>query len=267
MSSNVSCPRYVYSPRLLLPLVRVLRGIPSSLSHDAALMLQGAHPPPRALNAQNIPPASSFFVVFNHYDRPGLGAWWGIAPIATTVAARRTREPREVHFMMAREWHYASGFNHWVKQPLVRWFFAQFAKTYGLIKLPPAFDTIEFRGQGVSAMRRAYALTRRDPPALIGVAPEGNTGAELGLCHPPRGAGLMLVLLPHDTMPVLPVGIFEDADQILNVNFGAPFRLAVPPQLSKDERGRQAARQVMVQIGKLLPERMWGVYRQEIQTT
>lgn len=258
-------PGYRYSLRLLPALTRVLLGVRSSFSRDAARLLEHYHPAPRVLNAQNIPVDSSFIVVINHYDRPGLAAWWGIAPILTTIAARRTREPREVHLLMAREWHFASGFDHWVKQPLTRWFFGQFAKTYDCIGLPPALDSEEYRGQGASAIRRAIELTRTDPPQLLGVAPEGNTGSNLGLSQPPRGAGLMLMLLTHDTIPFLPVGIFEDADQIVNVNFGAPCTLNVPRRLSKELRDCESARQVMVQIGRLLPERMWGVYREDIQ--
>ena len=167
--------------------------------------------------------------------------------------------------MMAREWHYASGFNHWVTQPLSRWLFGQFAKTYGGIGLPPALDLAAYRGQGATTIRHALALIHADPPALIAVSPEGNTGPNCGLCQPPHGAGLMLTLLTHDTIPFLPVGIFEDDDQVINVNFGAPFKINVSRRLSKEERDCEAARQVMIQIGKLLPERMWGIYRQDIQ--
>src|SRR5919109_959659 len=112
--NNSASPRYTYSvPRLLLSFIRVLIGIPSSLSRDSQLLLQGAHPEPRALNIENIPPDSPFVLTLNHYDRPGLGAWWGAATIASAIGTRRTREPREIHMMMAREWWYPSGFGHW----------------------------------------------------------------------------------------------------------------------------------------------------------
>ena len=261
-----SVARYTYSICLFSPAIRVLLGIRSSLSHDAALLLRGADPAPCVLNAENIPADSPFFVVFNHYDHPGLGSWWGIAPIVATIAAHRTCEPHEIHLMMAREWYYPSGFDHWVKQPLTHWFFGQFAKTYNGIGLPPALDMEQFRGQGASAIRHALALTRANPPEIIAVSPEGNTGSNLGLCRPPHGAGLMLMLLTYDAIPFLPVGIFQDKTERVHVNFGKPFRLNVPRQLSKAERDREASRQVMIQIGTLLPERMHGVYRQDIVT-
>ncbi len=264
MSDQTAPPRYPYPLRhLVLPLVRVLLAISSSPSRDAALLLKNVRPAPRVLGAENIPPEAPFVLVVNHYDRPGLGAWWGASVILCAVAARRTREPRDVHFIYAHEWWYPRGFGRWVKQPLTRWFFGRIAKTYGMITLPPVLE--QYRGQGIRGIRHALALTHSENAQLVGIAPEGRTGATLSLCEPPAGAGLFLLMLTHDTIPCLPVGIFEDALLTLTVNFGAPFQLCAPRDLTRQERDRQAARQVMVEIGRLLPERMWGVYRQEIK--
>jgi hypothetical protein len=261
----MTTPSYRYSPRLLIPLVRVLLGVRSTVCDDAALLLQGAHPSPRILTPENIPPDSPFALTINHYDRPGLGAWWGIAVLVTTIAARRTREPRQAHFAMAREWWYPRGFGKWIKQPLTRWCFGQIGKAYGAIRLPPVLDSGEFRGEGTFAIRGAVALARGENPELVGIAPEGQTGAGLGLRKPPPGAGLFLLLLTHDHIPILPAGLFEDDANTLTIRFGAPFDLRVPRALSRDERDTDAARQVMVAIGRLLPERMWGAYREEIR--
>jgi hypothetical protein len=257
---------YTYHYHLLIvPAVRVLLGIPSSLSHDAALLLRGAHPAPRVLNAENIPPALPFVLTLNHYDRPGLAAWWGAAAMLRAIAAQRTLEPRDLHLAMAREWWYPGGWGRAVKQPLTQWFFGQIAKAYGTIRLPPVLGNGEFRGEGALAIRRALALTRGDQAQLVGLALEGHTGDNLSLCKPPAGAGLFLRMLAHDSLPILPAGIFEDDDKILTVNFGAPFQLSDSRSLSRTERDANAARQVMVEIGKLLPERMWGAYCEEIR--
>jgi hypothetical protein len=261
----MTTPCYHYSPRLLIPFLRVLLGARSSLSDVAALLLSCARPVPCVWAPENIPAASPFVLTINHYDRPGLGAWWSAAILATTIAARRTREPREIHLAMAREWWYPHGFGKWVKQPLTRWFFRQIGKTYGTILLPPVLESSEFRGAGTFAIRGALALTRGDNPALVGVAPEGHTGAGFALRHPPPGAGLFLLLLTHDKIPVLPAGIFEDDNHALTVRFGAPFPLCVPCALPRPERDAVATRQVMVAIGKLLPEQMWGTYQEEIR--
>jgi hypothetical protein len=200
----------------------------------------------------------------NHYDRPGLGAWWGVMVILRAVAQRRTREPRDVHFAMAREWWYPGGLGRLIKQPLTKWFFGQIEKAYSTIRLPPVVDSGEYKGEGVMPIRKAIALLRRSDAEMIGISIEGRTGPDLSLCEPPRGAGLFLLLLTRDAVPVLPVGIFEDSDQALTVDFGPPFQLHVSRLLPREERDREAARRVMVAIGETLPERMWGVYRQEI---
>jgi hypothetical protein len=259
-------PSYGYRVDLLLaPAFRVLRQAPSSLSGDAALLLAGVHPPPRTEHGENIPADTPFVLTVNHYDRPGLAAWWGASTMLCAIAARRTREPRDVHLAMAREWWYPAGFGRAIKQPLTRWFFGHLAKTYGLVTLPPALDRPEFRGQGALAIRRAIALTRRNPPELVGLAPEGHTGDGLALCRPPAGAGGLVLLLTHQDIPILPVGIYEDEDWQLTASFGPPYVLTVPPNMNKKEQDARAASQVMVQIGRQLPERMWGEYSTEIR--
>lgn len=257
-----TAPRYTHSiPRLLVPFTRAILGMRASITHDGALLLQGAHPPARALNIENIPTESPFVLAVNHYDRPGLGAWWGVALMTTAISARRAHTPREMRFLMAREWWYPRGFGRWVKQPLTRFFFGQIARAYGILTLPPV--VAEYRGQAAPDIRKILARTRGASPELIGLAPEGNTGANLALCEPPSGAGLFLLLLTHDTLPILPVGLYEEESLI--ANFGAPFHLRVPRDLSREQRDREAVRQVMIAIGRLLPERMWGFYREEIE--
>ena len=260
-------PRYSYPFHLLLiPAVQVLLGRPSSISRHCALLLTGAHPAPRALNIENIPANSPFMLAVNHYDRPGLGAWWGAAAVISAIAARRTRGLGKIHMAMAREWWYPNGFGRAVKQPLTRWFFGQIAKAYGMIRLPPVLGNNDVRGEGTISVRHALALTRGENPQLVGLAPEGRTGDGLALCTPPPGAGLFMLMLTHDTIPILPAGIFEDdTDGVLTVRFGAPFQLCVPRHAPRDERDAEAARQVMIQIGRVLPERMWGEYHDEIR--
>ncbi len=258
---NISRPHYRHSLRMLPPFLGALLGRPASLSRTCALMIQDAPIPPRALNTQNIPRDGTFILAVNHYDRPGMGMWWSGALAVATIAKHRT-DPREFRAVMVREWWYPRGFGRIVKQPLTRWAFGQFAKAYKIALLPPAID--EYKGTGGIAVRRVLALTRNDKPELVAMAPEGFAGKNGTLKYPPAGAGLFLLMLSHDTIPFLPVGIYEDDENRLTANFGAPFMLCVPRTLSREERDREAARQVMVRIGKLLPERLWGAYREEI---
>jgi hypothetical protein len=257
--------RYPYPIHLFLgPARRILFGISSPPSRDARLLLKDVDPPPRVLNADNIPATGPFVLTMNHYDHPHLGAWWSAAVVISTVAGGRAAEPRELHMAMAREWWYPSGLGRAIKQPLTQWFFGRLAETYGLIRLPPVLPNPEFRGQGTIEIRRALALTRGDRPQLVGLAPEGRTGKDLSLCQPPPGTGLFLLLLTHDAMPCLPVGVFEDDDSVLTVRFGPPFPLHVPRNTPREARDRAAARTVMVEIGKLLPPRMWGEYSEDL---
>ena len=219
----------------------------------------------RSINTEYIPADSPFVLVVNHYDYPGLGAWWGASLVFRTVAQCRTREPREIHFCMAREWWYPDLFGRLVKQPLTRWLFGQLRKTYGMILLPPVLDREEFRGQGTVSVRRAVAMMRGSNPQLVGLSPEGRTGENLSLCRPPTGAGLFLLLLTHETWPCLPVGLYEDDTGRLTANFGPAFDLNVSRALAKTERDAEASKRVMIEIGRRLPERMWGEYKRDIQ--
>ncbi len=259
-------PRYPYPfPQLVLPALRVLLGLASSIGRDAALMVRGIRPTPRILGADHIPAATPFVLVMNHYDRPGLGAWWGALLILNAISSQRTREPREVHIAITREWWYPRGLGRALKQPLTRWFFERLSKSYGLVLLPPVMGNGAIRGDGAIGIRRALALTRTDPPQLVGLAPEGRTGEHGALCKPPRGAGLFLAALSRNEIPFLPAGIFEDDERVLAVQFGEPFRLCIDRTLPRERQDAQAACSVMVQIGRLLPERMWGVYDTEIR--
>jgi 1-acyl-sn-glycerol-3-phosphate acyltransferase len=257
--------RYPYPVfHLIVPALRVLLGLSSSIRHAAALMVHGIRPAPRVLSANNIPAETPFVLVMNHYDRPGLGAWWGALVVLNAIANQRTHEPRDVRMLMTREWWYPGGLGRALKQPITRWFFEHLAKSYGLVLLPPVTGHRAFRGEGIIGIRRALALTRADPPQLVGLAPEGRTGEQGALCKPPRGAGLFLAALSQGEIPFLPAGIFEDDEPILTVQFGEPFRLCVDRTLPRELQDVQAACEAMVHIGRVLPERMWGVYSREI---
>jgi hypothetical protein len=260
--TDSSQPHYHHSVRMLIPFLSAVLGIPGSLYRDCTMLIQDAQPTPRALNPQNIPPESPFILAMNHYDRPGLGAWWGGAMLVATIAKHRT-DPGELHPVMAREWWYPNGWERKIKQPLTRWAFGQIAKAYEMATLPPVNE--EYKGTGGVAVRRALALTRGDQPKLVVIAPEGFTGANCTLGRPPDGAGLFLSMLSHATIPFLPAANFEDEDNVLTVNFGKPFLLDVPRALTREQRDREASRQVMVEIGKLLPEKLWGEYAKDIR--
>ena len=76
--------------------------------------------------------------------------------------------------------------------------------------------------------------------------------------------GSFLLLLSSHGLPILPAGAFEEEGR-LTVSFGPPFHVDVPRGASRAEKERLASQQVMVAIGRLLPEELWGVYAAAIQ--
>jgi hypothetical protein len=76
---------------------------------------------------------------------------------------------------------------------------------------------------------------------------------------------LFLLLLSRDRVPFVPAGIYENDDRVLTVRFGVPFYLNVPRSPERRKMDCGAATRIMVEIGKTLPERMWGDYAEEIR--
>ena len=65
-------------------------------------------------------------------------------------------------------------------------------------------------------------------------------------------------------LPILPAGAFEEEGR-LTVSFGPPFSHRRPRSASRAEKERLASQQVMVAIGRLLPQELWGVYAPAIE--
>jgi hypothetical protein len=78
-----------------------------------------------------------------------------------------------------------------------------------------------------------------------------------------EGSGLFVHSLAKRGVPVIPVGLWDDGDTLV-VSFGPPMAL-VPTGEDRAEQERSANEQMMVAIGRLLPERQWGVYAEAIR--
>ncbi len=237
----------------------VLRGKPTALGPLAARAHRLLVPTPQILHAENIPPDSPFLLVFNHYATPRLAAWWGPLVACDVIAARRTRAPFELQFVMAQEWLYASRLERAVKQPFTRWLFARIARVYGLTTVAPIADGGYQRGQAVVGVRHALAWTRREPPALLALAPEGQAGPGATLCEPPPGAGIFLLMLTREKIPLLPLGIYE-RHNALTLRFGEPFSLRANAASARTARDRAAATYVMQTLAALVPPELRARY-------
>ncbi len=243
---------------------QLARGRHARISTVTQALFAGFKLPVRVLDAERIPEGTPFVLILNHYENPRVAAWWGALLVDRIVTSRRTREPREMRWVMAQEWAYPSGLGRYIKQPASRLLFARVSQVYGTIRVPPILDGDPTRGQGVEGVRHALALTRGPLPQLVAIAPEGHAGPRGQLKEPPPGAGLFLLLLTHDTIPCLPVGWYADERDSITIRFGSPFHLSVPRSKDREARDRAAATVAMLAIGRLLPEYLWGAYRDRL---
>jgi hypothetical protein len=283
-------PRYKNVPRALANLLwDMARGAPAPLTAIEERLFAEMTPAPVVSGKAWIPPDSPFVAIFNHYESEHVAAWWGPFLMTGVIAENTVRSPKSelyrahreeggyptpsgegripVQWLMAREWWYPGGFGRLVKQPLTRLLFARLAQVYGFVRVPPVLDGDLTRGEGVAGVRQALALTRGENPPVVGLAPEGHGGKGGTLKEPPSGAGLFLLHLTHERIPLLPIGWYEDEAGRLTIRFGSPFQLLLTRMSGRHSRDRAAATQAMTAIGRLLPDRLWGTYRGEIEET
>lgn len=251
--------KFAVAPIAARLLLDVLRGKRSSLLPLAAGARRILDPSPLVLDQENIPTNSPFVLVFNHYAMPHLAAWWGPLVAMDVIALRRTRAPFELQFVMAQEWIYTTRGGRAFKQPFTRRLFARIARVYGLVTVAPVADGGYVPGQAVVGVRRALELMRSEPPALLALAPEGQSGPNAELCEPPPGAGIFLRLLTRETIPLLPLGIYE-SNRTLTLRFGEPFMLCDSKRDTRAERDRAAAARVMRALAALVPPEIRAMY-------
>jgi len=116
-----------------------------------------------------------------------------------------------------------------------------------------------------AALVRLAALARGGPsqaPESIGLMPEALGKGRLIEALP--GSGAFLKSLSDRGIPILPVGLFE-RQGVLSAVFGEPFRLEVNAGGDARETDGAAREQVMVAVGRLLPEEYWGFYADSIR--
>jgi len=227
------------------------------LPADIAAALAAVRPPPQVRNEHHIPAEGPFVLVLNHYERPGLKVFWSGCLASHVVAQRRARH-RAVRWLMTSEWYNARLGPIPVPVLVSRLLFRRLSHVYGLVIVPRATE----RRVGRAAALRTILNIVRGSDEPIGLFPEAvGTGR---LIQPPPGSGSFLLLLSGHGLPILPSGAFEEEGR-LTVSFGPPFHIDVPRSASRADKERLASQQVMVAIGRLLPEELWGVYAPAIE--
>jgi 1-acyl-sn-glycerol-3-phosphate acyltransferase len=200
----------------------------------------------KILQENNIPTEGPCLLVMNHYDRPRFDAWWIGLGISAVV-------PVEIHWMMTNAWTHVGALN-----PVTQWLFPRLARVYRFTTtppMPPKPKDVENRAQAVRHVLRAA----REPGAIIAITPEGrdHPGGILG--SPPPGVGRFIHQITKHCQPIIPIGVYDDVDHFY-INFGSPYKLVIPAELTPVERDHHVTQQVMQSIAVLLPTRLRGNY-------
>jgi len=201
---------------------------------------------------ENIPASGPYLLTTNHYSRRGFSAWWFVLALSAIL-------PEEIHWITTAAWIFPRKIYDTPVRWLTSWFLRNQAQVYGFFTMTPIepySSEVEGRARSV---RRVLDYVRHTPAPIIGLAPEGtnHTGAVLG--PPPSGSGRFIARLAPACQEILPVGVFEDDDQ-LYLQFGAPYRLELPVDLSPEQRDPFVSQTVMHHIALQLPIKLRGNY-------
>ncbi len=232
----------------------LLFGRHRSFAHDSGLVMDNNPYPRRFEGFDRLPPDSTFVIVINHFNRPGLHPYHCAMAVSVEVARRRPGRP-ELSWLLTSEWYDARIGPVPVPVWMTRWTFSRIDRIYGLIVLPRREQLVMARA---SSLRRVLGKLTKSPFAIM---PEG--GGPGRLIEPPAGSGLFLNILWQHGYPLYPLGIFEKGETLV-LRVGEPFEVAAPRSLSREEQDRVAREKMMVAIGRLLPREYWGAYESAI---
>ena len=244
-------PHYSYPLRAIPGLAAdTLLGRHRSFRADAVACLARLEPPPRVLGKENIPHSGPCVLTFNHYYRPGFGAWWLALAIASVA-------PVEMHWIMTGELTYPGKWYAPLGMAGSRWLLKRVSRTYEFTTMPPMPPRPRDVEARARAVREVLSHIKEHPDAILGLAPEGSDQPSGRLSWPASGAGRFGLLLAGRGLRFVPVGAYE-AEGALCLSFGSAYKLSLPRGLSPDEKDRQAAKVIMQNIARQLPSHLRG---------
>ena len=248
-------PRYEFPrPQLLWFGVHLLFGWQRSLLSDCQTFLRTNPYPRRVEGIDHVPAAAPFVLVANHYARQGLRSYH-CGMIVTGLIAQARPAVSHIRWVITSEWYGRRLGPLPIPPSLYRWTFRRVAQVYRPVIMPRRAGEVLARA---AVLRDIIRALQRE---AVGLMPEAAGSGTLR--QPLEGSGLFVHLLGKRGVPVIPVGLWDDGDTLV-VSFGPPLALA-PAGGDRVEQDRSASEQMMVAIGRLLPERQWGVYHEAIQ--
>ncbi len=212
---------------------------------DALKMLAGK-PCPRVEGIERIPASGPCVLAMNHYERPGLRVWWGVALMNAAVWQHRGDPPMRWLMTDRFEGFRMAGIR-W-PDAIMAWLLGRIAWAYGHMLVAKPEGDASPRALVLREARRAL----RDG-GVVGVTPEAASGSGPELATAWPGSGAALAWLSSGSIPIVPVAFFEDGEARLLARVGEPFTL----DRARDDEGAEA---VMGAIAALLPAELRGSY-------
>ncbi|PWB55492.1 MAG: hypothetical protein C3F13_04220 [Anaerolineales bacterium] len=186
-------------------------------------------------------------VTCNHYSASDFRIWWMVITVSAIF-------PVDINWLVTSGWTnsgWLTGFTHWL--------FPRGARLLGFTAMPAMPPDPHQAEQRAQAVRQVLRYANRDPHPVIGISPEGGDQPGGVLGELPAGVGRFMLLISHKCPVILPVGVWKEAGAI-QIAFGSPFQLEVPPGLPSGELDTYVGTTVMQHIATLLPERLRGKY-------
>lgn len=232
-----------------------MRGRQRDLWADSHILINSLEVAPQIRHAERLPFRGPVVFLPNHYERKDA-VWVGWGAIALTHALTRYRNRRafrKLHWVITDTWADAYIGPIHIPPRMLGWAINGLASVYELITMP-AWDLPDHddrRAESAAAIRKVcHALASGES---VAVHPEAGGFETMIPCKP--GAGRLIKLLARRGYPLIPIGVFEEGDQLI-VQIGEQ----IPPDRLLHLSDDQAAEATMLEIAALVPPRIRGVY-------